>query len=353
MNYLGIMIRTSGDDTCAHVNLRIKKARNAFHAMRSKGLQSSGLSTASALTVLEKVIIPILWYGMEILILSKTHWDKIDKLVKRLAQNLLSIRPQASTTWVLWEANTLPAEFRWKKSTVTKWCKRECGATPAPRDMTFSHWNKQIHKVASDIGAKVPNKPSKFSAKSTVMKAITEIRESRRMKWADDFKDNHFQTHPRKLMSGREIPAKISTLSLVPQGKTILNARAHTLGFPADRVGVFIKKSRKTGLNCKDPGCSDGHVDSLGHAMFECQAPYIVSLRNKWEKELSQEVTTDIVTWLKEGNSSVQNKVALILSLREDDWFPLAITTGKFIKAICDHREFRVYRASRQARKKS
>jgi hypothetical protein len=344
MEYLGVIISCHCDNMIAnqHTKLRIKKATKTFYAMRAKGLGSKNLSAASSLLMIKNVLTPIMWYGMEIIPLKDIQLKRLDKAMKKFTETVLRIRPQASTQWVLKEADILPAEAKWRHITLALWCKRKCNAKKNIPHLNNSKWDRDAEQMANTHNISPPTTPSKFLVKKMVSRLSIGLRVERFKEWAINRK--HFQLSPW-ILSEMGMDTKINTISIAPYASTIMNARAHTLGFSEDRYGSYrakdIRLTKCPGINCKSP-------DTLGHAIFECTHTQTTAYRKEWWLTLnSPTICRSTRQWIRNPDIDSNRKMAFILGFMLEEWEEIAKSISGFIDKICQERGLHVYKTSR------
>jgi hypothetical protein len=277
---------------------------------------------------------------MEIIPLTKTQWEKIDKATKRFVETVLNIRPQASTQWVLNEANIMPAEAMWKHVTVSKWCKRKCGVSIDIPHLQSSRWDLAARNMAKSLKITVPPAPSKYLVKKAVTINSTQLQNEIFREWVKERK--HFQLSPWILTSAG-VMNKTNAISTSPFATTIMNARAHTIGMSSDRYGAVTAKHMR---RAKCPGTCNA-MDTLSHAVFECDHPPTEASRERWWATLKIRASAETYEWISNQQITAERKTAFILGFIPEEWEILAETLAEVINEICRNRGLHVYAESR------
>ena len=79
-----------------NVEQNIKKARRTTYSSMASGLHGhNGLDSETSLQLFKTYVLPIVLYGMEILLPTKTHTEKMDLFQKKILKQILSLPKNA------------------------------------------------------------------------------------------------------------------------------------------------------------------------------------------------------------------------------------------------------------------
>ena len=90
LNILGTVFNRRGS-SCDHVDTRIQKCRQSFHALASSGMSHPGISTEAKVHLWKTVCSPTLTYGLDCFTLSKRCQSRVDSVQGTLVKSCLGI----------------------------------------------------------------------------------------------------------------------------------------------------------------------------------------------------------------------------------------------------------------------
>ena len=110
--HLGIQRSVSGTVMMEEtVNNNIQKARRTCYSLMPAGLHGhNGLDPATCVHLLKIYVLPVLTYGLEIILPKKKYIDKLDTFLKRLLKQLLSLPTQTGDPVLYILTGLLPIE---------------------------------------------------------------------------------------------------------------------------------------------------------------------------------------------------------------------------------------------------
>ena len=96
--HLGIQRSVSGTITMEEtVNNNIQKARRTCYSLMSAGLYGNiGLDPAKCVHLIKKNVLPVLTYGLEIILPKKKYIEKLYSFLKRVLKQVLSLPTQTA-----------------------------------------------------------------------------------------------------------------------------------------------------------------------------------------------------------------------------------------------------------------
>ena len=91
--HLGLKRGTTVHDTIAEtVDNNIKKARRTAYSLMASGLHGeNGIDAESSLHLLKAYVIPVLLYGLEILVPKGKHLTQLERFQKKILKQVLSV----------------------------------------------------------------------------------------------------------------------------------------------------------------------------------------------------------------------------------------------------------------------
>ena len=93
--HMGIMRSANSQESAVQEN--IKKARRTVHSLMGAGLHGeNGLDPDTSIHLLQTYVIPILVYGLEVVLPTGVYLDKLDRVHKKVHQTDTFITPECS-----------------------------------------------------------------------------------------------------------------------------------------------------------------------------------------------------------------------------------------------------------------
>ena len=112
----GITTNRTGDE---NVNQNINKARRTAYSLFASGLHGqNGLDPQTTIHLIRIYIIPVLLYGLEIVLLNKSQVDRLELYQKKLLKYVLSVSVNTPDAAVYILTGILPIEAQIHKKTL-------------------------------------------------------------------------------------------------------------------------------------------------------------------------------------------------------------------------------------------
>ena len=196
--HMGILRSRNSQESTVHHN--IEKARRTTYCLMGTGLHgSNGLDPETSIHILQTYVIPILVYGLEVLLPGKTLMLKVERFYQKLLKQILSIPDTAADPSVYILTGSLPIEgvihskaltlfgnfCRQSETSVEKQKARR--QLSVKRDSSFS-WFMDVKAILLKYNLPLPwdlldSPPTKIGWKKTVKQHIdrywTEMLQSR------------------------------------------------------------------------------------------------------------------------------------------------------------------------------
>ena len=107
--HMGIL--HSADSQESAVNHNIDKARRTTCCLMGAGLhENNGLDPDTSIHILQTYILPLLVYGLEVLLPRKILMDKLERFYKKLLKQILSLPKTVADPAVYTLTGTIPIE---------------------------------------------------------------------------------------------------------------------------------------------------------------------------------------------------------------------------------------------------
>lgn len=116
--HMGIMRSANTEQSATREN--IQKARRTLYSLMASGLHGeNGLDPESAIQLMQTYVIPVLVYGMEIVLPKQKYMDMLEKFNKKFLKLILSLPVTAADPSVYVLSGTLPIEATIHKRVLT------------------------------------------------------------------------------------------------------------------------------------------------------------------------------------------------------------------------------------------
>ena len=275
--------RSSDTDESAVVE-NIKKARRTMYSLMSAGLHGeNGLDPETSIHLYQIYVLPVLLYGMEVILPRQKYTDMLDKFNKKNLKQLLSLPTTAADPTLYILSGTLPAEAMIHQRALTffgniarlpdtsverQMALRQLSVKP----MSSSSWYIAIKKLCilydlPECTEILHNTPTKAKWRSTVHKAVRKYWPDRiqavvplypSLKWLECSPRQCANNHPLIVSSGslRDV-ARIAVHLKIVTGTYILQT---------NRVAFNQNQIDPTCMLCKSG------EETLRHFLLECES---------------------------------------------------------------------------------
>ena len=116
--HMGIMRSADTEQSATREN--IKKARKTLYSLMSSGLHGeNGLDPETAIHLMQTYVLPVLIYGMEVVLPRQKNMDLLEKFNKKFLKLILSLPVSTADPAVYVLSGTLPIEAIIHKRTLT------------------------------------------------------------------------------------------------------------------------------------------------------------------------------------------------------------------------------------------
>ena len=107
--HMGIMRSANSQESAVQEN--IKKARRTVHSLMGAGLHGeNGLDPDTSIHLLQTYVIPILVYGLEVVLPTGVYLDKLDRVHKKFIKQIFSLPQNVADPAIYIIAGALPVE---------------------------------------------------------------------------------------------------------------------------------------------------------------------------------------------------------------------------------------------------
>lgn len=286
--HMGIMRSANTEQSATREN--IQKARRTLYSLMASGLHGeNGLDPESAIQLMQTYVIPVLVYGMEIVLPKQKYMDMLEKFNKKFLKLILSLPVTAADPSVYVLSGTLPIEATIHKRVLTffgnisRLSKISIEHQLAVRQLSVksfsSHsWFIAVKEIFMKYNLPDPlnlleNPPTKFQWKKTVNEYVNthwekQVRESAvlysSLRFLNVSEFSCGKRHPllRSLGNIREVPRISIKLKLV--------------------TGTYIFQTNRATFNQNqvNPVCLLCHQENETTEHFLLHCPALASLRN-------------------------------------------------------------------------
>ena len=286
--HMGIMRSAATEQSATKEN--VQKARRTLYSLMSSGLHGeNGLDPETAIHLLQTYIIPVLVYGMELVLLKQKYMDTLERFNKKFLKLILSVPVNTADSAAYVLSGTLPIETVIHKRVLTffgnicRLPKTSIEHQLAVRQLSIksfsSHrWFVVVKEIFLKYSLPDPydlldNPPTKFHSKRFVnkhvnrhweesIKASAVLYSSLRFLDVSEFSCGKRHTLLRTLGNIREVPRISTKLKLV--------------------TGTYILQTNRATFNQNqvNPVCLLCHREDeiVEHFLLHC--PALASLRN-------------------------------------------------------------------------
>ena len=105
MTYLGITITPTGSWK-PHIEKTLRKAETKFHILQKEGVKWGAIGHPTNITLIQKLIIPIITYGAEIMRLTEAETRMVNKKIAKFFKTILNMDSYTPTNWILGSKST-------------------------------------------------------------------------------------------------------------------------------------------------------------------------------------------------------------------------------------------------------
>ena len=116
--HMGIMRYADTEQSATKDN--IQKARRTLYSLMSSGLhRENGLDPETAIHLMQTYVLPVLIYGMEVVLPKRKYIDMLDKLYKKFLKMILWLPVNTADPAVYVLSGTIPVEAAIHKPALT------------------------------------------------------------------------------------------------------------------------------------------------------------------------------------------------------------------------------------------
>lgn len=107
--HMGILRSANSQETAVQEN--IKKARRTIHSLMGAGLHGeNGLDPDTSIHLLQTYVVPVLVYGVEVVLPNGLYLDKLERVHKRFIKQILSLPQTVADPAVYILSGAIPLE---------------------------------------------------------------------------------------------------------------------------------------------------------------------------------------------------------------------------------------------------
>ena len=286
--HMGIMRSADTEQPATKDN--IQKARRTLYSLMSSGLHGeNGLDPETAIHLMQTYVLPVLIYGMEVVLPKRKYIDMLDKFYKKFLKMILSLPVNTADPVVYVLSGTIPVEAIIHKRALTFFgniCRlpettiehRLAVRQLSVKSFTSHSWFIAVKEIFIKYNLPDPydllrDPPTKFHWRRIVNKHVNSHWESSIKENAVLYSSLRFlnvsgfacgKRHPllRTLGNIREVPRISTKLKLV--------------------TGTYILQTNRATFNqnCVDPVCLLCHQENETIEHFLLRCPALASLRN-------------------------------------------------------------------------
>ena len=315
--YLGVWISLKNSTWNQHYNIIISKARHAFFEIYAKGLKTECVTTEEAVSLFNKLVVPILNYGAEVLTPSTGAIVKVNNFLGFCAKLMLGIPLSTPNSSALWEANIVDfglssenAKLRFHRKlllhnqTLGKYYRKDNYLYDLNR-IILQKWFPSSHLKDVDY-TKQPQMLSKYKWKLVLSSGLLDMR-TKLMQ----------QSNPLFLSIKPFHEIMPHLFKLPVKGRTLLMALRHgtleTNRCPSCPFALSYSPATHYLLHCKSPSIKQG-IDYLSVLLnVACGSPTGMSssdrLKHLLGRPLDEEWDLDGVSLLKRVTTHLSDSV--------------------------------------------
>ena len=310
--HVGICRSADSDESAVTEN--IKKARRTMYSLMSAGLHGeNGLDPENSLHLYQTYVLPVLLYGIEVILPRQKYMDMLDKFNKRNIKHILSLPTTTADPAIYILSGALPVEAIIHQRALTFFGsiarlpetsveKQLVTRQFSVKSMNSCSWFIAVKKLSVKYGLPdcvetLENTPTKKRWRTTVYKAVCQYWIDRHqaviplypsLKWLEFNPGQPLKRHPLIESSGciRDISRIAVHLKIV--------------------TGTYILQTNRVAFNQNevDPTCilCKASEETLGHLLLECET--LDSVR--------QPIPRDIKCCLNDCNINLSDQETLI-----------------------------------------